>query len=91
MEEIDLVLEEYKPVYHFFGHTGSPFRRHIDKNGVTVASKLSDFEWDEADPGRRLKSGCLGILRWHASDDHEFHVVDEPWLKEYTMHTWKFA
>jgi Icc-related predicted phosphoesterase len=88
MEEINTVLEKNKPVYHFFGHTGEAFRRRIDKNGVTVASKLSDFEWDEVASGHRLKSDCFGMLRWRGIGDHEFDVIEAPWLKEYTRYTW---
>jgi len=90
MEEISLVLDQHKPAYHFFGHTGEPFQRLVDHNGVTICSKLSDFEWDEVDRGKRLKSGCFGILRWRGADDNQFEVVDAAWLKEYTPHTWRY-
>lgn len=91
MQEITRVLEDHTPAYHFFGHTGEPFQRRIDANGTTVASKLSDFEWDEEDPSRPLKEGCLGILRWADPSNHTFEVVNAPWLKEYTMHTWQYV
>ncbi|WP_013630005.1 metallophosphoesterase family protein [Rubinisphaera brasiliensis] len=90
MTEIDDVLDRYQPAYHFFGHTGAPFSLHQDRNGMTVASKLSDFEWDETDPARPLKSGSFGLLQWNGPDDHQFIVEDPLWLKEYTMHTWRY-
>jgi hypothetical protein len=90
MREISMVLDHRAPAYHFFGHTGRPFERNIDANGQTVCSKLSDFEWEETDRGGRLKDGCLGILRWQDAAHHQFHVVEAPWIKEYTPHTWKY-
>ncbi len=78
------------PHVHFFGHTGQPFQRRTDENGVTVCSKLSDFEWEESDRGGRLKEGCLGVLRWQDSNQHRFDVVNAPWIKEYTPHTWRY-
>ncbi len=90
MMEISAVLDRQAPSYHFFGHTGQPFEKSFDKNGVTACSKLSDFEWEESDRGGHLKEGCLGILRWKDEADHEFEVFDAPWLKEYTPHTWPY-
>ncbi len=90
MREISMVLDRHAPAYHFFGHTGRPFEKSIDANGRTICSKLSDFEWDETDRGGRLNDGCLGILRWQDAASHQFHVVDAPWIKEYTPHTWKY-
>lgn len=90
MREIDGILARHAPAYHFFGHTGQPFQQGRDVNGRTIYSKLSDFEWDEDDRGGRLKDGCLGILRWHDATHHQFHVVDAPWIKEYTPHTWEY-
>lgn len=90
MREISTILDRRAPAYHFFGHTGQPFQRRTDQNGVTVCSKLSDFEWEESDPGGRLKEGCLGILRWQDANHHRFDVVDAPWIREYTPHTWQY-
>jgi len=90
MREISNLLDRLTPAYHFFGHTGEPFRRRIDGNGVTVCSKLSDFEWEEGDRGGHLKEDSMGLLRWHDSGRHRFEVVDLPWMKEYTPHTWLY-
>ncbi|MBN1673903.1 MAG: metallophosphoesterase family protein [Kiritimatiellae bacterium] len=89
MAEIRWVLDQCRPVYHFFGHSGRPFHSLTDTNGVTVCAKMSDFEWDEKDPGKPLKAGCLGILRWRNRQAHAFEVVSAPWLREYTAHTWR--
>lgn len=90
MKDISIILARHAPAYHLFGHTGQPFKRHKDPNGNTICSKLADFEWEETDRGGRLKDGCLGILRWQDATEHHFHVVDAPWIKEYTPHTWQY-
>ncbi len=88
MAEISETLDRFAPAYHFFGHTGKPFQSLTDANGITICSKLSDFEWEESDRGRRLKTGCVGVLRWRSRGDHELEVITAPWLNEYTPHTW---
>ncbi len=90
MHEIGRTLDVHTPKYHFFGHTGRPADRWTDTNGVTICSKLSDFEWEESDRGQHLKDGCLGILRWNDSNHHQYEVVRAPWLREYTPHTWLY-
>jgi hypothetical protein len=90
MREISAVLDHHTPQYHFFGHTGQPFQLETDANGVTICSKLSDFEWEEGHRGQRLKEGCFGLLHWQGPANHRFEVVDAPWLKEYTPHTWLY-
>jgi hypothetical protein len=90
MIEIELVLDQYRPIYHFFGHTGQPFERRADPNGFTIASKMSDCEWEE-DRGKILKAGCFGVLHWHDRDHHELEIVAAPWIKEYTAHTWRYV
>lgn len=90
MQEISAILENARPVYHFFGHTGESFSRRVDENGVTVSSKLSDFEWQNDNPANPLKSGCFGLLRWNGPSDHDYQVVEDEWLKEYTGHTWNY-
>lgn len=89
MQEISDILDRQTPAYHFFGHTGRPFERKLDGNGTTLCSKLSDFEWEETDRGKRMKDGCLGVLRWNGPTDHSFRVVEDSCIKEYTPFTWK--
>jgi hypothetical protein len=90
MEEIRLLLDHYKPPYHFYGHIETPLDQHIDANGVTYSCKLSDLTWDDAIRGGPVNSGAKGVLHWRSGDEHAFEVVDQPWLNEYTRHTWRY-
>jgi Icc-related predicted phosphoesterase len=88
MEEIRLILDAYKPLYHFYGHTEELFRTHLDPNGVTTACRMADLNWRHGTHGH-LPPGVMGILRWRNRNDHAFEVVDAPWLDEYRMGTWR--
>ncbi|MCP4134943.1 MAG: serine/threonine protein phosphatase [bacterium] len=88
MEEVQTCLDLYKPVYHFYGHTGAPYETRTHTNGISISSKMSDFEWEE-DRGRAVKQGSFGVLRWNGPEDHSMRIVDEPWFREYTAYSWK--
>jgi Icc-related predicted phosphoesterase len=90
MTEIRTFLDKNKPVYHFFGHTGQPFEKRMDSNGITVSAKMSDLEWRDSPRGQSLKVGCFGIVHWGNRIDHRFEPVQESWLNEYTPHTWMY-
>jgi calcineurin-like phosphoesterase family protein len=89
LDEIGMLLDQMRPSYHFFGHYGGPCRISTDSNGVTRSCKLADLHWDRSERGARVEACSMGILRWSGADDHDFTVVEEPWLREYTEHTWR--
>lgn len=100
MEEIRLVLNQYRPTYHFFGHCGGPCKLGVDSNQHTISCKLADLHWTSTkmwqhnSPGilrwkNLLQDGSMGILRWENQQEHTFEVVDAPWLKEYTAYSWR--
>lgn len=86
MEEIRLVLDIFRPNYHFHGHTEAPFNQQADENGVTQVIKLSDLHWDKSG---KLEQGAMGILKWHNQDNHSFEVVTTDWMQEYTENNWQ--
>jgi Icc-related predicted phosphoesterase len=90
MDEIRLMLDTYQPVYHFYGHTDEPYRRELDANGVTIAIRMADLNWNRYEPGKPLSPGVMGILRWHDRLDHAFEVVEAPWLREYSANGWRY-
>ena len=88
MGEIKDLLERYRPSYHFFGHYGGSPQVRPDTNGVTRSVKLADLHWERGTSV--LERGSMGILRWQNPEQHSFTVLDDPWLKEYTIHTWRY-
>ncbi|HLY30800.1 MAG TPA: metallophosphoesterase [Ktedonobacterales bacterium] len=90
-DDITWLLSEMRPAYHFFGHYGGPCVVRKDANGVTTSCKLADLHWGKGAQQRTLDPGSMGILRWKGADDHSFEVVDAPWLREYTPHSWRYV
>jgi len=89
-DDIGWLLQELRPLYHFFGHYGGPCMTRIDRNGATFACKLADLHWDPSDHSQRLEAGSMGLLRWNGADDHTFEVLSAPWLREYTARAWRY-
>ncbi len=89
LDEIRLALDQYKPIYHIFGHTDEPYRRYLDQNGVTTSIRMADLNWDHAASGRPLHTAAMGILRWESRERHRFDVVDADWLREYSAYHWR--
>ena len=91
MDEIRLILDRYRPSYHFFGHYGGPYRQGTDTNGATHFCKLADLTWDQSNRGKTLEPGAMGLLRWTDREHHTFEILDQPWLKEYNAVTWRYV
>lgn len=87
MKEIEHVLDEKQPMYHFYGHYGGPPQVCPDTNGVTLSVKLADLHWERG--GSILEAGSMGLLRWHDRNQHTFEVLAEPWLQEYSSYNWQ--
>jgi Icc-related predicted phosphoesterase len=88
MKEIADLLGKHQPAYHFFGHYGGPPQVRPDPNGITQSVKLADLHWQHGTSV--LESGSMGLLRWQDREQHSFTVLDDPWLKEYNIHTWRY-
>lgn len=90
LKEIRLALDEYKPIYHFYGHTDEPYRRELDRNSITTSIRMADLNWSRVLPGAPLHPGVMGILHWQGPSEHSFEVVDAPWLREYSAKGWRW-
>jgi predicted phosphodiesterase len=88
LEEIGLILEQYKPSYHFFGHYGGPHKQSIYPQSGTQMHKLADLHWGK-NISSTLEEGSMGILRWQNNNENSFEVVNATWMKEYTWHRWR--
>lgn len=90
MEEICLLLNTYRPLYHLYGHTDRPYTNDLDTNGWTRVIRMHDLHWLAGERGP-LPPGVMGLLRWHSRTDHQFEVVTAPWLREYAARGWIYA
>ena len=80
-KEIRFVLEKFKPVYHFYGHTGEEF--NVKHFGSTIVVKVSDLKWEKSDTGSVLKKGCMAIMHWEDRKMHSLEVADIYWSRKY--------
>lgn len=84
------VLEEQRPLYHFFGHyLGDTCMQICYLNHVTSAWKLAEPHFNKKASDYSLQAGVMGILRWTDRQQHDFELVDAPWLAEYNAHSWR--
>jgi len=86
MEEIRLILDIFKPEYHFHGHTEAEFNQQTDSNRHTQVIKLSDLHWNKS---KAVEQGSMGILHWENDRKHQFEVISDNWFWEYTSQTWE--
>ncbi|WP_294197671.1 metallophosphoesterase [uncultured Chryseobacterium sp.] len=59
MAEIREVLDHVIFHYHFYGHTGEPYKEETDFNGITQSIKIKELEFNESGI---LEKGCMIIL-----------------------------
>ena len=87
MDEIRLILDNYKPTYHFYGHTEEKYLKKIDNNSITIVSKLSDLTWNN---DFTPNENSFGILNIDSEKNYIFDVVNYNWLKEYSKFQWEY-
>lgn len=90
LHAIRQVLDVQQPLYHFFGHyIGDVCLEMSYLNHVTHACKLAEPHFTKHEPGYTLQTGVMGILHWTDQQQHQFELVDAPWLREYSATTWR--
>ncbi len=87
---LEFVDQRNDPSYHFFAHHRRPIPQ--GKIGQTRCYWLNDVNFERRSRGRfgQLAPGCMGLLRWSDDTDHEFTVLDEPWMRSLTFENWRF-
>ena len=90
LHSIRSVLEDHRPLYHFFGHyLGDTCLQMSYMNQVTLGWKLAEPHFNKKASDYTLQAGVMGILRWADREQHEFELVDAPWLAEYSANSWR--
>lgn len=85
MPEIREVLDNVIFQYHFYGHTGEPFREETDVNGITQSIKVRELEFNE---NGMLEKGCMIILT-KENGELNIEIVDENFTNKMTKFNWK--
>ncbi|BEV04508.1 metallophosphoesterase [Chryseobacterium gambrini] len=85
MPEIREVLDNVIFQYHFYGHTGEPFREETDVNGITQSIKIRELEFNE---NGMLEKGCMIILT-KENGELSIEIVDENFTNKMTKFNWK--
>jgi predicted phosphodiesterase len=87
MSEIRELLDHVIFHWHFYGHTGEPFKEETDDNGITRSVKVKELEFDEAGV---LPEGCMLILEKKSEGEFELEVVSRQVTNQLSKHNWKY-
>jgi hypothetical protein len=81
---IDVVIQEAKPAFAFFGHYHPAARLSVEW-GPTRIYHLHGLEL--RGPGGSAEPSSVGVLRWRP-DGGRFEYLDAAWLRTVTRHNW---
>lgn len=85
--EIRSLLDHVIFHWHFYGHTGEPFKQETDDNGITQSVKVKELEFNESGI---LPKGCMLILEKTGDPDFTLEVVGESITNQLTKFNWKY-
>lgn len=85
MAEIREVLDNVIFHYHFYGHTGEPFKQETDFNGITQSIKIKELEFNESGI---LEKGCMIILT-KENEELSIEIVEQKLTNKMTKYNWK--
>lgn len=86
MAEIRMILDNVIFHYHFYGHTGEPFKVELDTNQITQSCKIKELEFTQEGI---LPPGCMIILE-KENDQLNMKVVPLSITNQLTKHNWKY-
>lgn len=85
MPEIREVLDNVIFYYHFYGHTGEPFKQETDFNGITESIKIKELEFNKSGI---LEKGSMVILK-KENGQLDIEIVDQQLMNKLTKYNWK--
>jgi predicted phosphodiesterase len=87
MPELRKVLDGLIPQYHFYGHTGHPFKEEYDTNEITKSVKIKELEFDESGA---LPFGCMVVLEVSEDNKLALEVVSLHFTNQFTKYNWHY-
>ncbi len=87
MAEIREVLDNVIFHYHFYGHTGEPYKQETDSNGITQSIKIKELEFNESGI---LEKGCMIILT-KENGTLSIEIAEQKLTNKLTKYNWKTA
>jgi len=84
MAEIRHLLDNVIFRYHFYGHTGEPYKQETDVNRITQSVKIKELEFNGSGI---LEEGCMIILE--KKEDIRIHAVDRQLTNQLTKYNWQ--
>lgn len=87
MSEIREVLDNVIFHWHFYGHTGEPFKEETDDNGITQSVKVKELEFDESGV---LPEGCMLVLEKKSEGEFALEVVGKQLTNKLSRHNWRY-
>lgn len=88
MPEIRELLDRVIFHWHFYGHTGEPFKEEADDNGITRSVKVKELEFDE---NGVLPEGCMLILEKTGEGQFDLEVISRQLTNKLSKHNWKYT
>lgn len=85
MHEIRTVLDNLIFHYHFYGHTGEPFKQELDYNSITQSIKVKELEFNASGI---LDYGCMLILT-KIDNNFELEIVAQSITNQLSKFNWK--
>lgn len=87
MTEIREALDNVIFHYHFYGHTGEPFKQETYSNGITQSIKIKELEFNETGI---LEKGCMLILT-KENGELSIEIADQKLTNKMTKFNWKIS
>lgn len=84
MKEIRELLDNVIFKYHFYGHTGEPYKKEVYTNGITNSIKIREAEFNNSGI---LEKGSMIILEKNKSDI-TVKIVDQKLTNKLTKFSW---
>jgi len=87
MEEVSEALEHLIPNYHFYGHTGEPYKEEFADNGLSKSIKIKELEFSDSEI---LGAGSMVVLEKNQQGEFVLEIVSNKILYQFTRSNWHF-